>query len=223
MKSNWEKTAPRNNYHYDSFRNDPAYDAMRYIGKFTGDWTTALERTIEKSNELTWRTRNPIDNPNGSEDIEAEELDLINTGASPDLVLTNLDYAIEPIFQRMTDALHLLPGDDRDVQRRVHVQMPGQVWNLHVDKLEKWNKAEPTSVYRFMVMLNDWEPGHFIQYGNFVHTQYRAGEIYSFDWFNSPHCTANAGRVPRSTLLVTGVATPEMHMLFSHYDLQIPV
>jgi hypothetical protein len=223
MKSNWEKTAPRNNYHYDSFRNDPAYDAMRYIGKFTGDWTTALERTIEKSNEITWRTRNPIDNPNGSEDIEAEELDLINTGASPDLVLTNLDYAIEPIFQRMTDALHLLPGDDRDVQRRVHVQMPGQVWNLHVDKLEKWNKAEPTSVYRFMVMLNDWEPGHFIQYGNFVHTQYRAGEIYSFDWFNSPHCTANAGRVPRSTLLVTGVATPEMHMLFSHYDLQIPV
>ena len=223
MKSNWEKTAPRNNYHYDSFRNDPAYDAMRYIGKFTGDWTTALERTIEKSNEITWRTRNPIDNPNGSEDIEAEELDLINTGASPDLVLTNLDYAIEPIFQRMTDALHLLPGDERDVQRRVHVQMPGQVWNLHVDKLEKWNKAEPTSVYRFMVMLNDWEPGHFIQYGNFVHTQYRAGEIYSFDWFNSPHCTANAGRVPRSTLLVTGVATPEMHMLFSHYDLQIPV
>lgn len=223
MKSNWEKTAPRNNYHYDSFRNDPAYDAMRYIGKFTGDWTTALERTIEKSNEITWRTRNPIDSPNGSEDIEAEELDLINTGASPDLVLTNLDYAIEPIFQRMTDALHLLPGDDRDVQRRVHVQMPGQVWNLHVDKLEKWNKAEPTSVYRFMIMLNDWEPGHFIQYGNFVHTQYRAGEIYSFDWFNSPHCTANAGRVPRSTLLVTGVATPEMHMLFSHYDLQIPV
>ena len=223
MKSNWEKTAPRNNYHYDSFRNDPAYDAMRYIGKFTGDWTAALERTIEKSNEITWRTRNPIDNPNGSEDIEAEELDLINTGASPDLVLTNLDYAIEPIFQRMTDALHLLPGDDRDVQRRVHVQMPGQVWNLHVDKLEKWNKAEPTSVYRFMVMLNDWEPGHFIQYGNFVHTQYRAGEIYSFDWFNSPHCTANAGRVPRSTLLVTGVATPEMHMLFSHYDLEIPV
>ena len=35
--------------------------------------------------------------------------------------------------------------------------------------------------------------------------------------------TANAGRGPRSTLLVTGVATPEMHMLFSHYDLKIPV
>lgn len=223
MESNWEKTAPRNNYHYDAFKHDPAYDSMRYVGKFTGDWKEALDRTVKKSNDITWRTRNPIDNPNGSEDIEAEELDLINTGAPADLVLTKLDYAIEPVFQRMTDALHLLPGDDRDVQRRVHVQMPGQVWNLHVDKLEKWNKADPKSVYRFMVMLNDWEPGHFLQYGNQVHTGYRAGEIYSFDWFNSPHCTANAGRSPRCTLLVTGVATTEMHMLFSHYDLQIEV
>lgn len=223
MKTNWEKTSPRNNYHYDSFKHDPAYDGMRYIGKFEGDWKEELERTIEKSNDITWRTRNPIDNPNGSEDIEAEELDLIQTGSTADLVLTKLDYQIEPIFQAMTDALHLLPGDDRDVQRRVHVQMPGQVWNLHVDKLEKWNKKEPKTVYRFMVMLSDWEAGHFMQYGNFVHTGYRAGEIYSFDWFNSPHCTANAGRTPRCTLLVTGVATPEMHRLFSTYDLKIAV
>ena len=80
----------------------------------------ALHPTIEKSSEITWRTRNPIDSP-GSEDIEAEELDLIKSNAPADLTLTNLDYQIEPVFQRMTDALHLLPGD-RDVQRRVHVQ-----------------------------------------------------------------------------------------------------
>ena len=51
----------------------------------------------------------------------------------------------------------------------------------------------------------------------------RAGEIYSFDWYNSPHCTANAGRGPRSTLLVTGVATQKMHMLFSKYDNKIEI
>ena len=223
MESNWDKTAPRTNYHFDAFKNDPAYDSMRYIGKFVGDWSDALQRTIEKSSEITWRTRNPIDNPNGSEDIEAEELDLIKSNAPADLTLTNLDYQIEPVFQKMTDALHLLPGGNRDVQRRVHVQFPGQVWNLHIDKLEKWHKSEPEKVYRFMVMLNDWEPGHFIQYGNFIHTHYRAGEIYSFDWYNTPHCTANAGRGPRCTLLITGVATPEMHMLFSKYDNKIEV
>ena len=137
MKSNWEQNHTRNNYHYDAFKNDPAYDGMRYIGKFVGDWSEALERTVQKSKDITWRTRNPIDSPNGSEDIEAEELDLIKTGAPADLVLTKLDYEIEPIFQKMTDAFHLLPGKDRDIQRRVHVQLPGQVWNLHVDKLEK--------------------------------------------------------------------------------------
>ena len=53
MESNWEKTAPRNNYHYDPFKNDPAYDCMRYVGKFTGDWKEALDRTVEKSNDIT--------------------------------------------------------------------------------------------------------------------------------------------------------------------------
>ena len=53
MESNWEKTAPRTNYHFDPFKHDPAYDSMKYIGKFVGNWDQALERTIEKSSEIT--------------------------------------------------------------------------------------------------------------------------------------------------------------------------
>ena len=111
----------------------------------------------------------------------------------------------------------------KQVQSRVHVQFPGQVWNIHIDKLEKWNTEDPHSVYRFMVMLNDWEPGHFIQYGNFVHTGYRAGEIYSFDWYNVPHCTANAGLNPRCTMLITGVASDQTLKLFSTYNNKIDI
>ena len=221
MESNWDKTAPRTNYHFDAFKNDPAYDSMRYIGKFVGDWQQELQQTIDNSKAITWRTRNPIDGP--SKDIEAEELDLERTGAGKDLVVTNLEYELLPVFQRMTDALHLSSGDKKKVQSRAHIQFPGQVWNIHIDKLEKWQMDNPHSVYRFMIMLNDWEPGHFIQYGNFVHTHYRAGEIYSFDWYNTPHCTANAGRGPRCTLLVTGVATEATHRLFSTYDNKISV
>ena len=220
-QSNWDKVKPRTNYHFDPFTMDPAYDNMRYIERFVGDWQQELQQTIDNSKEITWRTRNPIDGT--SKDIEAEEYDLERSGASKDLALTNLEYNLLPVFQRMTDALHLLPGDKRQVQSRVHVQHPGQVWNLHIDKLEKWHEEEPHKVYRFMVMLNDWEPGHFIQYGNFVHTHYRAGEVYSFDWYNTPHCTANAGHGPRCTLLVTGVATEETLRLFSTYDNKIQV
>ena len=221
MESNWDKTAPRTNYHFDAFKNDPAYDSMRYIGKFVGDWQQELQQTIDNSKAITWRTRNPIDGT--SKDIDAEELDLERTGAGKDLVVTNLEYELLPVFQRMTDALHLSSGDKKKVQSRAHIQFPGQVWNIHIDKLEKWQMDNPHSVYRFMIMLNDWEPGHFIQYGNFVHTHYRAGEIYSFDWYNTPHCTANAGRGPRCTLLVTGVATEATHRLFSTYDNKISV
>ena len=221
MESNWDNTMPRTNYHFDPYKHDPAYDNMRYIGRFTGNWDEELTQTINNSQEITWRNRNPIDGT--SKDIAAEEYDLIRSGADPELKLTNLEYNLLPVFQRMTDALHLQSGDKDTIQSRVHVQFPGQVWNLHIDKLEKWNKDNPHSVYRFMIMLNDWEPGHFIQYGNFVHTGYRAGEIYSFDWYNVPHCTANAGHGPRCTLLVTGVASDETLKLFAKYDLKIPV
>jgi len=194
---------------------------MRYAGRFTGDWSGELAQTITSSEEITWRNRNPKDGT--SKDIESEEYDLVRSGADADLVLTNLEYDLLPVFQRMTDALGLVSVDKKEIQTRVHIQQPGQLWNVHIDKLEKFNKADPHSVYRFMVMLNDWEPGHFIQYGNFVHTGYRAGEIYSFDWYNVPHCTANAGLGPRCTLLVTGVATDKTLKLFSTYNNKINV
>jgi hypothetical protein len=117
----------------------------------------------------------------------------------------------------MTDSL-CLQGVNKPIQSRVHVQHPGQVWNLHIDKLEKWDKDDPHNVYRFIVMLTDWEPGHFLQYGNFVHTNYRAGEIYGFDWYNVPHCTANAGHNPRCSMLITGVGSQDTINLFSKYN-----
>lgn len=221
MKSNWDTVKERTSYHFDSFKNDPAYDNMKYVGRFEGEWSEELKQAIENSQEVTWRTRNPVDGL--SKDIEAEEYDLVRSGASADLSLTNLEYNLLPVFQRMTDALGLLSHDERKVQSRVHVQFPGQVWNLHIDKLEKWNEKEPEKVYRFVVMLSDWEPGHFIQYGNYIHTGYRAGEIYSFDWYNVPHCTANAGHNPRCTLLVTGIASDTTLKLFSKYDNKIKV
>jgi len=219
MESNWDNIKPRTNYHYDPFKTDPAYDGMKYVGKFVGDWESELKQTIDDSQEITWRNRNPIRGT--SKNIDAEENDLLRSGAPVNMVLTNLEYNLLPVFRRMSDALHLTASDSREVQSRVHVQHPGQVWNLHIDKLESWNKDNPHSVYRFMVMLNDWEPGHFIQYGNYIHTGYRAGEIYSFDWYNVPHCTANAGHHPRCTLLVTGVASNQTLELFSKYDNKI--
>ena len=51
---------------------------------------------------------------------------------------------------------------------RIHVQQPGQVWNLHMDKLEKWMPDDPTQVVRYFIQLTDWQMGHFWNYGNYM-------------------------------------------------------
>ena len=55
--------------------------------------------------------------------------------------------------------------------------------------------------------MTDWEQGHFWSYGNHIDTQWRAGDVSTFDWQNLPHSTANAGHNPRVTLQLTGVVT----------------
>jgi hypothetical protein len=90
---------------------------------------------------------------------------------------------------------------------RIHVQMPGEVWNLHLDKLEKWAPDAPWTVMRVQVALTDWEQGHFWSYGNYNHQQWRAGDVTTFDWQNLPHSTANAGHNPRVTYQLTGIIT----------------
>jgi hypothetical protein len=78
---------------------------------------------------------------------------------------------------------------------------------LHLDKLEKWMPADPGQVVRYFVQLTDWQQGHFWNYGNYAWQGWPAGCVTTFDWKNVPHCTANAGHVPRVTLQITGIKT----------------
>jgi len=75
--------------------------------------------------------------------------------------------------------------------------------------------ADPNNVIRIMVMLQDWEPGQFLMYGNQMFDRWRAGDIHTFDWQNLPHATANASLTPRPMLVVTGVKTQETRQLLT--------
>jgi hypothetical protein len=90
---------------------------------------------------------------------------------------------------------------------RIHVQKPGQLWHLHIDKLYKWFPEDPSRIGRYFIQLTNWQPGQFWEYGNFHWNQWRAGSVTSFDWKNLPHSTANAGFHPRVTLQLTGIIT----------------
>jgi hypothetical protein len=66
-----------------------------------------------------------------------------------------------------------------------------------------------------MVMMQDWEPGQFIMYGNQIYDQWRAGDAHTFDWPNTPHATANASLTPRPMLVITGVKTEKTRQILS--------
>lgn len=206
MKSNWEITKQRSQYHFDTTQDDPRWDCVQRVGFVRPTWSEELAQAIAQSHPVTWRTRGRDNDPlkRASEEYDQEEYDLEQQGYGRDHVVTNLNYNVAPVFQQIADAFAL-----EQCMTRVHVQMPGQTWNLHLDKLEKWMPENPSRVVRYFVQLTDWQQGHFWNFGNYCWSGWFAGEIVTFDWHNVPHSTANAGHVPRATLQITGVKTKD--------------
>jgi hypothetical protein len=202
MKSSWEETKQRSQYHFDNSRFDPDQDRVIHLGFIKPCWQQELADIIENSQSATWRTRGAAGKSRPEEELAAEDYDLEREGYGRDYVITNLNWAIPPVLQAIADQFAL-----DDAMTRIHVQQPGQVWNLHLDKLEKWNPDDPDSVLRVQIQLTDWQPGQFWSYGNYCHTLWRAGDVTTFDWQNIPHATANASHYPRVTMQVTGVKT----------------
>lgn len=204
MKSNWEISRARSTYHFDPTQKDQPADVMVYLGHVEPTWLADLKDIIDHARPATWATRGykgeGIEAPH--EELEKEEYDLTANGMSADLPITHLNWQIPESLQRLSDAFALA-----DCMNRIHVQRPGEVWNLHIDKLSKWAPDAPDSVMRIMIQLTDWQPGQFWQYGNHNYHQWRAGDVTTFDWANIPHATANAGFHPRVTLQITGVRT----------------
>jgi len=203
-KSSWETRKALSKYHFDNFKIDNNYDTVIRLGTIKGDWSSELKTIIDTSKSATWETRGykgeGIMAPR--EDMLAEEYDLEKTGYSKDHKITHLNWNIPPVLKEISNLFGL-----DDCMERVHVQMPGEVWNLHLDKLEKWCPEEPWRIMRIMIQLTEWEQGHFWSYGNYNYSQWHSGDITTFDWQNVPHSTANAGHNPRVTYQLTGIIT----------------
>jgi|TARA_R110002167_G_scaffold157517_1_gene352509 hypothetical protein len=213
MSSSWDKNKERSKYHFNPELMHPLYDTVDRVGHIDLSRVPAtdLQKVIEESYGATWRTRGNKDKhgkigvrSRKEEEFQAEEYDLENTGYEADHVISNLNWNIPDSIQTIADEFKL----ERQMTR-VHVQFPGQVWNLHMDKLEKWAPDNPDSVERYMVQLTDWNPGQWFSYGNYTFEHWKAGDVTTFNWQDVPHSTANAGHHPRVTLQVTGISSAE--------------
>lgn len=204
MKSSWDYTKAKSTYHFDSRREDQAEDVITHLGRINPTWTSDLETIMTNSKPATWETRGYKGEgvPPPREDLLAEEYDIERVGADPKMIITHLNWQIPESLKAISEAFGL-----DDCMERIHVQWPGEVWNLHIDKLQKWCPEDPSRVGRYFVQLTDWQPGQFWEYGNYHWNQWRAGDVSTFDWANIPHSTANAGHHMRVTFQLTGVIT----------------
>lgn len=206
MKSSWEVTKEKSKYHFNPEIMDDRWDTIIPLGRFDFDWKDDLKTVTDTATPSTWetvrywRTKTSTGQISDIRNTDYEENDIKRAGGDPNLILTNMEHDIPLQFQRMIDEIGL-----ENSYNRIHVQWTGQVFNRHIDKLHRYCPENPDRVMRIVVMLTDWEPGHFYQYGNYTYQGWKSGDIHTFDWQNVPHCTANAGLSPRVSLVTTGV------------------
>lgn len=206
MKSSWDYTRERSNYHFDSTRVDSKDSVVTILGNIQPTWLTDLDNIINTSRPATWATRGYKGEgiPPPREDLIAEEYDLTRAGVDTNIIVTHLNWVMPDSLKQIANNFGL-----DDCMERIHVQRPGEVWNLHIDKLSKWSPDDPSQVMRLFIQLTDWQPGQFWEFGNYHWNQWRAGDVVTFDWANMPHSTANAGHNPRVTLQLTGIVTEQ--------------
>ena len=207
QQSSWDKLTEKSKYHFNNELVDPSWDTVLNLGKFdTTNWESDVEDIVLRSQPANWETRGfkgeGVNVP--KPELIEEEYDLERAGIDPKVVITDLDWTLSPQFQAIADAFALT-----DCMARIHVQKPGQLWHLHIDKLYKWYPEKPNQVMRVFIALTDWQPGQFWEYGNYHYRGWKAGDVHTFDWQNVPHSTANAGFHPRVTLQLTGIVTAE--------------
>ena len=204
MLSSWEQSKEKSKYHFDNFKNDPQIDKVEKLGHIVADFKPEVAEIIKNAKPATWRTRGQEGKTRPEEELASEDYDLERFGYGKEHNITHLNWDIPEKLKKITELFAL-----DDCMERIHVQMPGEVWNLHLDKLQKWAPETPWMIMRVQIALTDWEPGHFWSYGNYNHQQWRAGDVTTFDWQNLPHSTANAGHNSRVTFQLTGVITRE--------------
>lgn len=205
--SSWDYTRSHSNYHFDPARQDLRDDVITFLGRVDpGIWQHHLDDIIRGSRPATWANRGykgeGVEVP--SQDLAAEERDISRVGGNPKQIITHLNWQIPTGLQTLSDEFAMA-----DTMNRIHVQMPGELWHRHIDKLQKWSPDAPEKVLRVMIQLTDWQPGQFWEFGNYHWTHWRAGDVVTFDWANMPHATANAGHDPRVTFQITGVMTDQ--------------
>jgi uncharacterized protein YqgQ len=212
-------------WHFDKFREDKEGEYVKIVGRFVGDWSDEIELMrgdlVTKFNEKVYNKqgyghaanipsenhiKEDAENPDG--DPTARIFSHFKFGGYEDQL---------PKTQAMTDFFKF--DLSKKFTKKLDDQMPNDQLMWHIDNLpgnptkefvhSKDFKYQEPNKLRFLIMLEDHQPGQIAQFGNIVYTQWRAGTIFTWDWSTLPHVTWNGSWYKRMALQLTGTGSRE--------------
>jgi len=201
FSSKWEYTKAVSKWHFDKWHEDS--DSYKVFMGVDGNWEKELEGL-----EYPIQVSTTNYGFEGKDHDSIIENDFIEWGYKPEMLQYDRTYNLPDKLMKVAEQLHLLHPDVR-----VHRQTPGMVAPIHVDTfcshpaMDKDPTLEVSMMRRFVIQLTDWDWGHFWNFGNSPWQQWRAGDVAYFESRDVVHCTANAGKTPRVTMIVTGWMT----------------
>lgn len=219
MKSNYEYTKQRSKYHFDNSRRDQMGEWVHHLGRYDVTWLEELEYIKQHTRPLTWPNRKATltGNPDAkSPHADMEAYDILQGGGNPNMELMDIfdDIDATPNIKALSKPFGL-----EQERFRINVQRTGQMFDQHIDKLDLiYPGVDPDKIVKLVIMLEDWEPGQFYIYGTYSYTHWKAGDVHWFDWWSTPHSTANASHKLRFSINITGIRTEQTDRAFADFE-----
>lgn len=168
-------------WHYNPLETDTHGSTVRTIGRIVHDFSIDRYIATDNAQQTFWG-----DQSSRQDIIYTYKIDL----ETPDLTRAVSLFKFDKIF---------------DAQ--VQIQHPGNTVTLHHDD---FTSIEDKTI-RLLILLEDWQPGQSMCFGNTTLTCWKSGDVIFTDVEKIPHSTSNAGWVSRSLLQITGV--PSEHTI----------
>ena len=100
-------------------------------------------------------------------------------------------------------------------------QNPGNSLPPHVDSYESYRgkknipDEDAKNIIRYLVFLEDWKIGHFLQFGDSVCCYWKKGDCITWE-YGLRHLSTNAGTEPKFAMQITGVKKNKDSVLDAH-------
>lgn len=208
-------------WHFDNFRQDQEGEYVKIIGRFQCDFEKDIEVARQMGvQEQGYNQQDYGHAANAKSEGHAEE-DAENPYGNPSAKMFakfvfGKHPGVCPVFEKVVDFLEY--NETEKLTKKFNDQFPNHQLMWHIDNLPGNPRRErvinnadfkyqhPDKV-RFLIMLEDWEPGQIVQFGTRIYSQWRKGTAFAWEWSTLPHATWNGSWRRRPALQLTGTAS----------------